>query len=91
MKRAMSHILALLDPEVYDRNRIPDGDWRTLRAPTLVVAAVDHGDVFLETARVIANLVPNVTVFEMKRCSHWPQMEDPETFNKRSLQFLLAD
>ena len=50
MKRAMSHILALLDPDVYNRNRIPDEDWRRLRAPTLVVAAVDHADVFLDTA-----------------------------------------
>jgi 2-hydroxy-6-oxonona-2,4-dienedioate hydrolase len=91
MKRAMSHILALLDPEVYDRNRIPDRLWRTLRAPTLVVAAVDHRDVFLDTAMAIAKLIPDVTVFEMKHCSHWPQMEDPDTFNKRSLAFLLAD
>jgi len=90
MKQAMSHILALLDPEVYDRNRIPDEDWRTLRAPTLVIAAVDHRDVFLDTARAIAKLIPNVTVFEMKHCSHWPQMEDPDTFNKRSLAFPLA-
>jgi 2-hydroxy-6-oxonona-2,4-dienedioate hydrolase len=90
MKQAMSHILALLDPEVYNRNRIPDEDWRTLRAPTLVIAAVDHRDVFLDTARAIAKLIPNVTVFEMKHCSHWPQMEDPDTFNKRSLAFLLA-
>jgi 2-hydroxy-6-oxonona-2,4-dienedioate hydrolase len=90
MKQAMSHILALLDPEVYDRNRIPDEDWRTLRAPTLVIAAVDHRDVFLDTARAIAKLIPNVNVFEMKHCSHWPQMEDPDTFNKRSLAFLLA-
>jgi 2-hydroxy-6-oxonona-2,4-dienedioate hydrolase len=90
MKQAMSHILALLDPEVYNRNRIPDEAWRTLRAPTLVIAAVDHRDVFLDTARAIAELIPNVTVFEMKHCSHWPQMEDPDTFNKRSLAFLLA-
>jgi 2-hydroxy-6-oxonona-2,4-dienedioate hydrolase len=90
MKQAMSHILALLDPEVYNRNRIPDEAWRTLRAPTLVVAAVDHGDVFLDTARAIAKLIPNVTVFDMKHCSHRPQMEDPDTFNKRSLAFLLA-
>jgi 2-hydroxy-6-oxonona-2,4-dienedioate hydrolase len=91
MKRAMSHILALLDPEIYNRNRIPEADWRTLRAPTLVVAAVDHHDVFLDTAKAIAKLIPNVDVLEMKSCSHWPQMEDADTFNKRSLAFLLAD
>jgi 2-hydroxy-6-oxonona-2,4-dienedioate hydrolase len=90
MKRAMSHILALLDPEVYNRNRIPDEDWRRLRAPTLVVAAVDHHDVFLDTARAIAKLIPDITVFEMKHCSHWPQMEDPVTFNEQSLAFLFG-
>jgi 2-hydroxy-6-oxonona-2,4-dienedioate hydrolase len=88
MKQAMSHILALLDPEVYNRNRIPDEDWKRLRAPTLVVAAVDHADVFLDTARTIAKLIPNVRTAEMRNCSHWPQMEDPETFNKVSLEFL---
>jgi 2-hydroxy-6-oxonona-2,4-dienedioate hydrolase len=89
MKRAMSHILALLDPEVYNRNRISDDDWRSLRAPTLVVAAIDHHDVFLDTARALTKLIPDITMFEMKHCSHWPQMEDPATFNKRSLAFLL--
>jgi 2-hydroxy-6-oxonona-2,4-dienedioate hydrolase len=91
MKKAMSHILALLDPEVYNRNRIPDDDWKKLRAPTLVVAAVDHSDVFLDTAKAIVKLIPNTTVFEMRQCSHWPQMEDPDTFNKRSLEFLLGN
>jgi pimeloyl-ACP methyl ester carboxylesterase len=91
MKRAMSHILALLDPEIYNRNRIPEEHWRTLRAPTLIVAAIDHRDVFLDTAMAIAKLIPNASVFEMKNCSHWPQMEDPETFNTRSLAFLLGN
>jgi 2-hydroxy-6-oxonona-2,4-dienedioate hydrolase len=88
MKQAMSHILALLDPEVYNRNRISEEDWKRLRAPTLVVAAVDHADVFLDTARTIAKLIPDVRIAEMKHCSHWPQMEDPETFNRLSLEFL---
>jgi 2-hydroxy-6-oxonona-2,4-dienedioate hydrolase len=88
MKAAMPHILALLDPEVYNRNRISDDDWKRLRAPTLIVAAVDHEDVFLETARTIVKLMPNATILEMKRCSHWPQMEDAETFNRHSLAFL---
>ena len=41
--------------------------------------------------RMVAKLIPNASVFEMKNCSHWPQMEDPETFNKRSLSFLLGN
>jgi 2-hydroxy-6-oxonona-2,4-dienedioate hydrolase len=88
MKQAMRHILALLDPDVYNRNRIANEDWKRLRAPTLVVAAVDHADVFLDTARTIAKFIPNVRLLEMRNCSHWPQMEDPETFNRASLEFL---
>jgi 2-hydroxy-6-oxonona-2,4-dienedioate hydrolase len=90
MKTAMPHILALLDPQVYNRNRIPDEDWKRLRAPTLIIAAVDHQDVFLETARTIVKLMPNAQVVEMKNCSHWPQMEDAEAFNKLSIEFLRA-
>lgn len=90
MKAAMPHILALLDPAVYNRNRIPDDDWKRLQAPTLIIAAIDHNDIFLETARIIVKLIPNATIFEMKHCSHWPQMEDAETFNMRSLEFLRA-
>jgi 2-hydroxy-6-oxonona-2,4-dienedioate hydrolase len=88
MKKAMPHILALLDPEVYNRNRIPDDDWKRLRAPTLIVAAIDHQDVFLETARTIVKLIPNAKVVEMKHCSHWPQMEDADAFNRLSVEFL---
>ena len=90
MKEAMPHILALLKPEVYNRNRIPDEDWRRLHAPTLVVAAVDYQDVFLETARTIATLIPDVRVLEMKGVSHWPQLEYAEAFNRESLKFLLG-
>ena len=90
MKKAMGHILALLEPEVYNRNRIPDDDWRKLKAPTMIVAAVDHDDVFLETARVISKLIPNAQVLEVKGVSHWPQLEEPEVFNRRSLEFLLG-
>ena len=79
----MGHILALLEPEVYNRNRIPDDDWRKLKAPTMIVAAVDHDDVFLETARVISKLIPNAQVLEVKGVSHWPQLEEPEVFNRR--------
>ena len=89
MKKAMGHILALLEPEIYNRNRIPDEDWRKITAPTLIFAAVDHNDVFLETARVINKLIPNAQVYEVGRVSHWPQLEEPEIFNRRSVEFLL--
>jgi 2-hydroxy-6-oxonona-2,4-dienedioate hydrolase len=88
MKKAMSHILALLDPPVYNRNRIPDDDWRRLTAPTMIVASVDHNDVFLETSRVIAKLIRNAHLVEMTKTSHWPQLERPDLFNRLSVEFL---
>lgn len=88
MKAAMSHILALLDPEVYNRNRIPEADWRRIEAPTILVAAVDHEDVFLETARAVSRLIPDVRVAEMHGVSHWPQLEQAEAFDILSLAFL---
>jgi len=90
MKKAMKHILALLDPDVYNRNRITEDDWRRLAAPTMIIASVDHDDVFLETSRVISKLIPNASVVEMKATNHWPQLENPEGFNARSLAFLQA-
>lgn len=91
MKEAMGHILALLDPEVYNRNRIPEADWRRIAAPTLIVAAVDHADVFLDTARAVSRLIPEVRVEEMRAVSHWPQLENAAAFNALSLAFLAQD
>jgi pimeloyl-ACP methyl ester carboxylesterase len=88
MKKAMKHVLALLDPDVYNRNRIPDDDWRRLTAPTMIVASIDHDDVFLETSRAISKLIPNARVLEMRGTNHWPQLEKSDTFNAQSLAFL---
>lgn len=88
MKAAMSHILALLDPDVYNRNRIVEDDWRRLRAKTLIFASVDHDDVFLKTSRTLATLLPDVRVLDVKGVNHWPQLEKPELFNRESIAFL---
>jgi len=90
MKAAMGHILALLDPDVYNRNRIVEDDWRRLKAKTLIFASVDHDDVFLKTSRTLATLIPNVRVLDVNGVNHWPQLEKPELFNKESIAFLRA-
>lgn len=88
MRRAMEHILCLQEPGIRARNMIPEADWRTLQAPTLLIGAVDHEDIFLETARQVAKLIPKAEYVEIHRSSHWSQFEAPEAFNRAGLDFL---
>ncbi|MET4579530.1 alpha/beta fold hydrolase [Ottowia thiooxydans] len=88
MRRAMEHILCLQEPEVRARNMIAESEWRGLQAPTLVIGAVDHKDIFLETAQRISELIPQVEYVEVHRSSHWSQFESPQEFNRAGLDFL---
>ena len=38
----------------------------------------------------LARLIPNARFTLMTDCGHWPQFEDPATFNKLHLDFLLG-
>jgi pimeloyl-ACP methyl ester carboxylesterase len=55
-----------------------------LRFPTLIITAVDQ-NVPLEMARTVVKQISNASNYDMKNCSHWPQLEDAETYNERSL------
>jgi 2-hydroxy-6-oxonona-2,4-dienedioate hydrolase len=88
---AMARILVLQDPEIRQRNLIPEARWRTIQAPTLLIGSVDDPDIYLETARQVAKLIPNATYVEMKNVGHWPQFENPEIFNALNLRFLLDE
>lgn len=87
---AMARILVLQDPEIRERNLIPEEQWRAIKAPTLLIGSVDDPNIFLDTARKVATLIPNATYVEMRNVGHWPQFEDPETFNALNLRFLLG-
>lgn len=88
MRRAMEHILCLQVPEIRERNLITEDEWRSLRTPLLVIGAIDHPDLFLETARQVSTLAPKAEYVEIARTSHWSQFESPEIFNRASLDFL---
>jgi pimeloyl-ACP methyl ester carboxylesterase len=53
-----------------------------------VASGKDHG-VYQDTARAIAELIPNSEVFDMASVRHWPHFEDPEAFNAAAVEFLL--
>jgi pimeloyl-ACP methyl ester carboxylesterase len=89
-RETIDHLLILQDAEARDRNLIAPDEWRTITAPTLVVASgKDHGE-YQSTARQVADLIPNSEVFEMPEVRHWPHFEDPESFTPAALKFLQA-
>jgi len=90
MPQAMRNILVLQDPQQRDRNVIREDQWRRLQAPTLLIGAVDADDIYLKTAKALAEILPDATYREMRGVSHWPHFEDPAVFNPISLAFLNA-
>jgi pimeloyl-ACP methyl ester carboxylesterase len=87
MKVAMPHLLAFS----LGGQALTDEEWRRLELPIQVIAAVDAPNMFLKNAHAIAQTVGNVEVVEMEGCDHWGQYEQPEAFNKVSIDFLLKN
>jgi pimeloyl-ACP methyl ester carboxylesterase len=88
MKDAIDHILILQDPEVRDRNLIPEADWAGIDAPALVIASGKDHNEYENTSRRVAELMPNAELLEMPHVKHWPHFEDAAMFNEASLRFL---
>lgn len=88
MKSGMQSILALQEPELRIRNLVTQEECRSIDKPTLVIASSDDTDVFVKSAYEIAKLIPDARLVEMKGVGHMPQWEDPEVFNRLSIDFL---
>jgi 2-hydroxy-6-oxonona-2,4-dienedioate hydrolase len=88
MKAGMQSILALQDPVIRARNLVSAEECASIRKPTLVIASSDDTDVFVTSSYEIAKLIPDARLVEMKGVGHMPQWEDPEVFNRHSLDFL---
>lgn len=52
-----------------------------IKQPTLFVWTDHNPTIPTNQARKASEYVPDVEFVEMKNCGHWPQWEDPETFN----------
>jgi pimeloyl-ACP methyl ester carboxylesterase len=89
-RSTIDHLLVLQDPEARERNLLSEEQWRSITAPTLVVASgKDHSE-YESTARRVAALLPHSELLEMPNVKHWPHFEDPEVFNPAALKFLLG-
>lgn len=86
---AMRDIMALQDPQIRARNLLGPADYGKITAPTLVVWTSDDPTADVEEGKRIASMIPGSRFELMPGCGHWPQYEDPETFNRLHLEFLL--
>ena len=86
---AMRDIMALQDPEIRQRNLIRPDDYGAITAPTLVLWTSDDPTADVGEGRRISEMIPGARFEVMAGCGHWPQYEDPKTFNRLHIDFLL--
>ncbi|TFV56952.1 alpha/beta hydrolase [Mycobacterium sp. PS03-16] len=87
---AMRDIMALQDPEIRARNLMTAADYGAISAPTLVLWTSDDPTADVSEGRRISEMIPGARFEVMPDCGHWPQYEDPKTFNRLHLDFLLG-
>jgi 2-hydroxy-6-oxonona-2,4-dienedioate hydrolase len=89
MIEAMQRIMCLQETDIRQRNNLSDAEWAAIKTETLVLWTDKDPTAAVEVGEKIATLIPNGRFALMKNCGHWPQFEDPPTFNKIHLDFLL--
>ncbi|HEY0226845.1 MAG TPA: alpha/beta hydrolase, partial [Mycobacterium sp.] len=87
---AMRDIMALQDPEIRARNILGPAEYGSITAPTLVLWTSDDPTADVTEGRRMASMIPGARFEVMQGCGHWPQYEDPKTFNSVHLDFLLG-
>lgn len=87
---AMRDIMALQDPQIRARNILGPEDYGRITAPTLVLWTSDDPTADVTEGRRIAAMIPGARFELMTGCGHWPQYEDPKTFDALHLDFLLG-
>ncbi|WP_370328989.1 alpha/beta fold hydrolase [Mycolicibacterium hippocampi] len=87
---AMKDIMALQDPQIRARNLLGPDDYGVITAPTLVVWTSDDPTADVREGHRMASMIPGARFEVMAGCGHWPQYEDPKTFDRLHLDFLLG-
>ena len=64
--------------------------WASIAVPTLVLWTSHDPTAKVEIGADLAALIPGAKFVVMQDCGHWPQFEDPATFNRIHIEFLLG-
>jgi pimeloyl-ACP methyl ester carboxylesterase len=88
-RETLDHLLVLQEFEIRKRNLLTEEEWGAIQAPVLVVVSgKDHAE-YESTSRRILEYIPNARALEMPHVAHWPNFEDPATFDPAAVSFLL--
>ena len=90
MQAGIQHLLCLHTIEARQHSAIKAEEWGAITAPTLVLWTSHDPTSTVEVGRELAGLIPGSRFEVMEECGHWPQFEDPATFNRISIDFLLG-
>ncbi len=88
---AMERILCLQDMDVRRRNMISEEQYRSIKAPTLVIWTSHDPTATPEEGRQIAEMIPGARYVVMNECGHWPQYENAELFNRLHVAFMMGE
>ena len=90
MAAGVDRILCLHTIEARKKFALTAEQWGSITAPTLVLWTSHDPTAKVEIGEDLAALIPGARFVVMRDCGHWPQFEDPETFNRIHIEFLLA-
>ncbi len=88
--KTMERIMCLQEMEIRRRNMISEEQYRSIKAPGLVIWTSHDPTATPEEGRQISSMIPGCKYIVMNKCGHWPQFEDADTFNKTHIDFLLG-
>jgi pimeloyl-ACP methyl ester carboxylesterase len=83
MIRALLQQMVYLEPTVYERPHI--------KVKTLVLSGAEDGPNFRAQAKQVADAIPGAELVLLDNVGHVPQMEAPDRFFPRLVQFLKSD
>jgi 2-hydroxy-6-oxonona-2,4-dienedioate hydrolase len=83
-----ARVLCLQDPQVRARNLLAPTDWKRVTAPTLVVWGDADATGPAEVGARLAGWLPAGRFLAMPGTGHWPQFEDPLSFDRAVTAFL---
>ncbi|MFM0239851.1 alpha/beta fold hydrolase [Paraburkholderia phytofirmans] len=85
----MKRIMCLQEMEIRRTNMITEEQYRSIKAPSLVVWTSHDPTATPAEGKEISEMIPNCKYVVMNECGHWPQFEDAELFNRLHINFLL--
>jgi 2-hydroxy-6-oxonona-2,4-dienedioate hydrolase len=91
MAAGIDRILCLHTIEARKKFAVTPDQWGAITAPTLVLWTSHDPTAKIDVGEDLAALIPGAKFVVMQDCGHWPQFEDPDTFNRIHIEFLLGE